>query len=136
MTPKPDNAALAPSIEHIQATPDTCGGKPRIAGTHVRVQDIVIWHERLRHSVDEIVSRHSHLSLAGVYAALAYYHDHRDQIDGDMQTGEQLVEEIRRQYHSNLAAKLNAGQRARSAFISMRASPRQSSLRRATNTRS
>jgi uncharacterized protein (DUF433 family) len=35
-----------PSIaEHIVKTPCTCGGKPRIAGSRIRVQDIVIWHE-------------------------------------------------------------------------------------------
>ena len=30
------------STEHIVATPGTCGGKPRIAGTRIRVQDIYV----------------------------------------------------------------------------------------------
>ena len=33
------------SNERIVKTPGTCGGRARIAGHRVRVQDIVIWHE-------------------------------------------------------------------------------------------
>jgi hypothetical protein len=44
------------------------------------------------------------LSLAGVYAALAYYNDHRQAIEADMERGEALAEEIRRQYPSKLPA--------------------------------
>jgi uncharacterized protein (DUF433 family) len=108
MEPSRHNAALASSVEHIESTPGTCGGRPRIAGTRIRVQDVVVWHERLGQSADEIVSRHPHLSLAGVYAALAYYHDHRAEIDGQMQAGEDRVEELRRQYPSKIAAKLDS----------------------------
>jgi uncharacterized protein (DUF433 family) len=90
---------------HIEVTPDTCGGKPRIAGTRIRVQDIVIWHERMGLSADEIVSRHPQLSLADVYGALTYYHDHREQIEAAMTAGESLVEEIRRLYPSKLPTK-------------------------------
>ncbi len=56
------------------------GGKPRVAGHRITVQDIVIWHERLGRSADEIATEYD-LSLADVYAALAYYFDHREQID-------------------------------------------------------
>ena len=31
-------------INHIEITPGTCGGKPRIAGHRITVQVIVIWH--------------------------------------------------------------------------------------------
>ncbi|NEO28290.1 MAG: DUF433 domain-containing protein, partial [Kamptonema sp. SIO4C4] len=52
-------------------TPEICGGKPCIAGHRIRVQDIVIWHEQMGLSPDEIVSRHPTITLADVYAALA-----------------------------------------------------------------
>ena len=29
---------------HIEITPGVCGGKPRIAGHRIRVQDIVVWN--------------------------------------------------------------------------------------------
>ena len=72
--------ATAPEKSHIESTPGTCGGKARIAGTRIRVQDIVFWTEEGR-SPDEIVAAFPHLTLADVYAALAYYHDNRGLID-------------------------------------------------------
>jgi uncharacterized protein (DUF433 family) len=92
-------------VAHIESTADTCGGKPRIAGSRIRVQDVVVWHERMGLSADEIVSRFPHLSLADVYAALAYYHDHREQIESDMMRGSELVEELQQLFPSKLAAK-------------------------------
>ncbi|MEX2188784.1 MAG: DUF433 domain-containing protein [Pirellulales bacterium] len=93
------------SAGHVEVTPGTCGGKPRIAGTRIRVQDVVVWHERMGLSVDEIVSRFPQLTLAGVYAALAYYHDHREEIDSQMARGQRIVEAMRRAYPSKLDAK-------------------------------
>jgi uncharacterized protein (DUF433 family) len=68
------------SREHIEVTPDVCGGKPRIRGTRIRVQDVYVWHELHGQSADQIVSEFPRLSLAGVHAALTYYWDHRDEI--------------------------------------------------------
>ena len=69
---------------HIEATPGTCGGKPRIAGHRIRVQDIVMWHEAHGLTPDEIINHYPGITLADVHAALAYYHDHRDEIRRDM----------------------------------------------------
>lgn len=107
MATDPSNAATLSSVEHIAVTPGTCGGKPRVADTRIRVQDIVVWHERMGLSVYEIIARYSQLSLASVYAALAYYHDHREQIDAQMQADERLVDEMRKSYPSKVAAKLD-----------------------------
>ncbi len=68
---------------HIDITPGTCGGKPRIAGTRIRVSQIVLLTEQGQ-SPDEIVAAYPHLSLAGVYAALAFYHDNREAIDEEI----------------------------------------------------
>ena len=67
---------------HIAISEDVAGGKPRIAGHRITVQHIVIWHERMGLSADEIASNHA-LSLAEIYAALTYYYDHRQEIDED-----------------------------------------------------
>lgn len=69
---------------HIEVTPDACGGKPRIAGHRIRVQDIVLAHQRQGMSPDEIVSAYPTITLADVYAALSYYHDHQAEIDADI----------------------------------------------------
>jgi uncharacterized protein (DUF433 family) len=82
---------------HIESTPGTCGGKPRIAGTRIRVQDIVIWTE-MGDSVDDIVADYPHLTLADVYAALSYYHDNREQIDQDIRNADALIEQMKKVY--------------------------------------
>lgn len=92
---------------HIEITPGICGGKARVAGTRIRVQDIVVWHEHMGRSVGEIASSYPQLTPADVHAALAYYYDHREEIVKQMEEGEKLVEEMRRQYPS----KIDAGSR-------------------------
>ena len=70
--------ALPVIREHIVSTPETCGGKPRISGTRIQVKHIVVMHERQGRTAEQIVSEYPHLTLAGVYSALAFYHDHRE----------------------------------------------------------
>jgi uncharacterized protein (DUF433 family) len=91
---------------HIEATPGIAGGRPRIAGHRITVQDIAIWHERLGKSADEIAADYN-LSLADVYAALAYYYDHRSEIDEAIHADETLVAELRRHSRSKLQDRLD-----------------------------
>lgn len=95
---------MEPLVEkqHIEMTPDTCGGRPRIAGTRIRVQDVVIWHLRMGMSADEIVEHYSHLTRADVHAALTFYWDHKDAIDRQMAEDEAWFEELRRTHPSLL----------------------------------
>ncbi len=60
-----------------------CGGRPRIAGTGVSVRRIVGWY-KLGQTPEEIADQYGHLKLAQVYAALAYYHANRDEIEADL----------------------------------------------------
>lgn len=80
--------------KHIEITPGICGGKPRIAGHRIKVQDIVIWHEQMGMSPDEIIYHHPTISLADVYAALTYYHDHREEIRQQIEDGETLARNL------------------------------------------
>jgi uncharacterized protein (DUF433 family) len=87
--------ADAPTIaSHIEITPGTCAGKPRIAGHCIRVQDIVLWTEEGQ-SADEIVAEFPQLTLSDVYAALAFYHDHREQIDRDIREDEEFFNRLK-----------------------------------------
>lgn len=81
--------------EHIVQTPGTCGGRPRIAGHRITVQNIVVWHEQMRMSPDETVATYPGITLADVYAALAHYHDHRDEIRARMRTDGEFVAVMR-----------------------------------------
>jgi uncharacterized protein (DUF433 family) len=90
---------------HIAITPGVAGGKPRIAGRRITVQNIMIWHERLGMSADEIATEYD-LSLADIYAALAYYYDHREEIDRTLAEDEAFVEAMRASTPSKLRARL------------------------------
>lgn len=71
------------SIDLITTNPDVRGGRPCIAGTGLRVTDVVmatIFHDR---SPGEIASDYD-ISLAEVYAALAYYYQHKPKLDLDI----------------------------------------------------
>ena len=93
--------------EHIELTPDTAGGRPRIRGRRITVQDIAIWHERLGRGVDDIAAEYD-LSLADVHAALAYYFDHREAIDARMIEDRAFAEALRVRTPSKRAQKLGS----------------------------
>ena len=92
--------------EHIEITPGVCGGKPRIAGHRIKVQDIVIWHEKMGMSPDEIVSEYPSIGLSDVYAALAYYHDHLEKIRQQIAEDEEYVKELQAKTPSLVQQKL------------------------------
>ena len=83
---------------HVTRTPGTCGGRPRIEGHRVRVQDIAVEHEQQALSVEEICQQHPGLTLAEVYSALAYFQDHRDEILADLEADRRAIEEFRKEH--------------------------------------
>jgi len=87
--------------QHIEIDPEIAGGKPRIAGHRITVQDVVVWHERLGQSVDEIAAAYD-LSHAGIHAALAYYFDHRPEIDESLQSSAAWVERMKQEIPSKV----------------------------------
>jgi len=81
--------------EYIAIKPGFCGGKPHIAGHRVKVQHVAVWHERMGMTPEEIVATYPTLSLPAIYAALAYYHSHRAEIDADIEADERFVAEMK-----------------------------------------
>jgi uncharacterized protein (DUF433 family) len=92
---------------HITITPGMVGSKPHIQGHRITVQDIVIWHERMAKTPDEICAEYE-LQLSEVYAALAYYFDNREEIDRSIEERDLFVVSLRKSTPSVLAKKLNA----------------------------
>ena len=90
----------------IAIDPGHCGGRPRISGRRIRVQDIAVWHDQLDRSADEIAAEHD-LSLAQVHAALAYYFSHQKAIDRAIRTDATLVAELKAKTPSRLREKLD-----------------------------
>ncbi|HEY8750612.1 MAG TPA: DUF433 domain-containing protein [Tepidisphaeraceae bacterium] len=103
-------AASTAEKNHVVCTPGTRGGKPRVAGTRICVQDIYQWHEIEGQSAEAIVKGFPHLTMGDVYAALAYFWDNRDQILADIKRQDQLFEEMKQRSPSKLREKLRARQ--------------------------
>lgn len=61
-------------------------GVPWIEGTNTKVVEVVLDHLAHGLSAEEICMEHPHLSLSQIHTALAYYHDHRDTMDGEIET--------------------------------------------------
>ena len=91
--------------QHIETTPGICGGKPRVAGHRITVQQIVIWHDRMGKSADEIAAEYD-LDLSDVYAALAFYFDHREDIDHAIEESDDWIEDLRQKTPSIVKQKL------------------------------
>lgn len=58
-----------------------------IAGTGITVHRVAILTD-LGHGPEEIIRKYKHLTLAGVHAALAYYHANRAEIDDEIAADE------------------------------------------------
>ena len=66
----------------IVSTEDTLSGKPRIEGTRIGVHHVVSLVVHGHYTVSDVAYMiHDHLSEEDVYAALAYYAEHRETID-------------------------------------------------------
>jgi uncharacterized protein (DUF433 family) len=85
------------ATDHIAIDADTCSGHPRVAGTRIRVANVVLWTEQGK-SPDEIVAAYPQLSLADVYAALAFYSDHREEMDQLIRADEEFIAELESQH--------------------------------------
>jgi uncharacterized protein (DUF433 family) len=96
---------MAETNQHIEITPGVAGGKPRIRGHRITVQNIAIWHERLGKCADEIAEEYD-LTLADIHAALAYYFDHQADIDCSIDEGNAFAEALRQRTPSKVRQKL------------------------------
>lgn len=70
-------------------------GRPIIVGTTMKVQELVV--ERLAYgwSPEELLINHPYLTLGQIFSALAYYADHRAEIDQAIAEDLRLVDQLR-----------------------------------------
>jgi uncharacterized protein (DUF433 family) len=69
---------------YITSDPGIAGGRPVIAGTRITVNCIAGYYQ-LGMSIDEILESLRHLTPSQVHSALAYYFDHQDEINADLE---------------------------------------------------
>ena len=67
----------------LVSSPDVCGGRLRIEGTRITVNQIVTLYKG-GSGAEEIADRYPQLTMAHIYAALAYYHANREEIEADL----------------------------------------------------
>lgn len=85
------------SIDLIVSNPKIRSGRPIIAGTTMRVQDIAIGFVHKGYSVDDLLSHYPHLNQAQIHAALAYYFAHQSEIDQQIEADEQFYDQAKAQ---------------------------------------
>ena len=71
----------------VTCSPDVNSGRPAITGTKTSVSRVVVLYKQGANA-EEISRRISHVNLAQVYAALAYYHANRNQIETELAEAE------------------------------------------------
>jgi uncharacterized protein (DUF433 family) len=87
--PPPDWSAI------IVHTPGVCAGRARIDGTRIKVKHVYRWVEEAGMTPAQVVEQHPPLTRAQVYAALAYYWSHPDEIDAEIEDEDRLVAELK-----------------------------------------
>lgn len=77
----------------IVRNPEIRGNRPILAGTGVSVRGIVVRYKGGL-TPEEIADSYGHLSMAQVYAALAYYHANQEEIEADLEAEDRLYDQL------------------------------------------
>ena len=70
-------------------------GVPVIAGTTLKVIELVVEKIAYGWSPEELHFQHSYLSLGQIHSALAYYCDHSSELEQDIEHRRQFIEQAR-----------------------------------------
>jgi len=82
---------------------------PIIAGTNMKVVELVLERTAYGWSPEELHFQHPYLTLGQIYSALAYYWDHQEELDRDIERRLELVDQVQRAMGpSPLVARLKA----------------------------
>jgi uncharacterized protein (DUF433 family) len=81
----------------IVSSPDICGGRPRIDGSRITVRYIV---NEIKAGVTpkEILEDKPHLTLAGIYTAIAYYYANKKLLDAEFAEYDQECDRLTAEY--------------------------------------
>ena len=82
-------------------------GVPVIAGTTMKVQELVAERLAWGWSPEEMLINHSYLTLGQIFSALAYYADHQMEIEAAIEADVRWAQQLRQQAQpSPLVARL------------------------------
>lgn len=99
-------AATPTTYEHIALDEN---GIPWIPEANTKVVELVAEVKAHGWSPEELVVQLPHLTLGQVHSALAFYWDHREEIEADLARREAYIEELRAEIgETPIVAKLRA----------------------------
>ncbi|MEQ8959619.1 MAG: DUF433 domain-containing protein [Coleofasciculus sp. C2-GNP5-27] len=82
---------------------------PIIAGTTMKVVELITSAKAYHWTPEELHTNYPHVSLSKIYSALAYYWDHKQELDADIERRYQFAEQLRQEAgESPIAQKLRA----------------------------
>lgn len=90
----PSALPVAPQYPHVEFD---ANGIPIIAGTTMKVVELVMAQRAHGWSPEEIHFQHPYLSLSQIHSALAYYWDNRSDLDRDIERRSRFAEQARRE---------------------------------------
>ena len=70
-------------------------GRPWLDDTNVKVIEVVLDHLAYGWNAETIQENHPHLSLAQVYAALAWYYDHQSEMEAEIERQDERIRALR-----------------------------------------
>jgi len=82
------------SIDLITTDPNVRSGRPCLIGTAIEVTAIAIENIFNRHTPEEL-SADYRVPLSHIYAALAYYYEHKTELDDLMRKNDEIAEAYR-----------------------------------------
>ena len=91
----------SPAVIAIERNPKRCGGNPTLAGTRTTVHDVVANVRLYDGDIERMVEDFPHLTVEVVEAILAWYRDHKEEIDDILRR--------RREEYQRLLAESRAG---------------------------
>ncbi len=84
-------------------------GVPTIAGTNMKVRELVSERLAWGWSPEELLLNHPYLTMGKIFSALAYYADHQTEIDQAIEADVKLAENLRQKSQTSpLAIRLKA----------------------------
>lgn len=96
--------AIPTDIKYIVTDPEIYGGRPIIAGHRIAVIDVAVWTKQ--GMTPEQIATEFPLTLAQIHAALAYYYDHREELDKQLTEDETRLAAYAAQDHSPIMERL------------------------------
>lgn len=96
--------ARSPSYPHVELDREE---RPKLAGTTMKVVELVMAQKAHGWSPEELHFQHPHLSLGQIHGALAYYWDHQEELDAEIDRLSRFAQQAREEASSSpLAEKI------------------------------